>query len=233
MFLFRDMNSAKQYFDFFTKLTLKNKLPNSIEVLNPYKDKEVIRINKQFFEKYYSSEKTRIILLGINPGRFGAGITGISFTDPVVLETNLKINNNLQKKTELSATFIHSVINEYGGPQLFFDDFLLSAVCPLGFIKNGVNINYYDDKELLKAVLPFIKESLQIQARITGDNILCGCIGQGKNMKFLLELNKEMKLFKKIIPLPHPRWVMQYKRKELSSQVSNYIRLLNSIKRNT
>jgi len=34
-------------------------------------------------------------------------------------------------------------------------------VSPLGFTKNGINLNYYDDKELLLAVAPFITDSIK------------------------------------------------------------------------
>lgn len=216
------MTIGAKLFSFFTQLKIKAKLPEEIEILNPYCNPEVLNINKEFYNKYYNDKNNRILLLGINPGRFGAGVTGIAFTDPINLEKALNINNNFEKKPELSATFIHQAIRNYGGYKPFFNKFLLTAVSPLGFVKNGININYYDDKELLKDTLPFIKETLKIQYDITGNQKFCGCIGQGTNYKFLRELNMEMKLFKQIIPLPHPRWVMQYRRKELDKYINKY-----------
>src|SRR5687768_18158258 len=43
----------------------------------------------------------------------------------------------------------------YGGCDKFYSDFFITAVSPLGFVKNGKNVNYYDDRELLYAVTPF------------------------------------------------------------------------------
>ncbi len=223
------MTTGKQLYKFFTELRIENNLPKSIGILNPYSNNEVLTINLSFYNKYYSDNNPRILLLGINPGRFGAGITGIAFTDPVNLEKNLNITNNFQKKTELSASYIHQAIEFYGGYEKFYSKFLLSAVSPLGFIMDGVNINFYDDKEQLKSTLPFIKKTLKIQHEITGKLKVCGCIGQGTNFKFLKELNSEMKLFKQIVPLPHPRWVMQYRRKELNKYLLVYSEKLNTI----
>lgn len=39
-------------------------------------------------------------ILGINPGRFGAGTTGIAFIDPIRLENECGINNSFPKKVE-------------------------------------------------------------------------------------------------------------------------------------
>jgi hypothetical protein len=51
-------------------------------------------------------------------------------------------------------------------------------------------------------------------------------MGQGKNFEYLTMLNTEMRLFKKIVALPHPRWVMQYRRKELDFWLNETIQLL-------
>ncbi len=39
----------------------------------------------------------RYLILGINPGRFGGGITGIPFTDPIRLQNICGIENDFQK----------------------------------------------------------------------------------------------------------------------------------------
>ena len=38
-------------------------------------------------------------------------------------------------------------------------------------------------------------------------------LGKGTNYKFLKKLNEDHQFFDKVIPLPHPRWIMQYRRK--------------------
>jgi len=52
-------------------------LPQEIEVMNPFKDKATMQICTQFYKKYYSDNNKRRMIIGINPGRFGGGITGI------------------------------------------------------------------------------------------------------------------------------------------------------------
>lgn len=221
--------NADSLFKFFSQLKINTTLPEGVEILNPYTNNEVLNLNTEFYNKYYNDDAPRIMLLGINPGRFGAGITGLSFTDPVTLENNLGIMNSFDKKPELSATFIHEVIKAYGGPEEFYGKFLVTAVSPLGFVKNGVNINYYDQKDLQEATTPFIKECLLKQFELTGKTATCVSIGQGKNISFLEELNKELKLFKQIIPLGHPRWIMQYRRKELKKHIEQYVDVLKNI----
>ena len=41
------------------------------------------------------------------------------------------------------------------------------------------------------------------------------CMGQGKNYKYFTKLNEKHHFFEEIVPLPHPRWVMQYRRKRM------------------
>jgi hypothetical protein len=120
------------------------------------------------------------------------------------------------------------MIDCYGGTKKFYADFLISSVVPLGFTsvnKPGrqVNYNYYDSKKLTDAVYSFIVDSLQKQLQFGIERELCFCLGTGKNYKFLLQLNNELKLFGKIVPLEHPRYIMQYKSKKKQEYVVKYI----------
>ena len=104
---------------------------------------------------------------GLAEGPAGpAGTTGISFTDPINLENACGIPNKLEKRFELSSQYIYEVIAAYGEPETFFKKFFLTSVCPLGFTKNGKNINYYDDKELLRGTIGFIIETIEKQIEI-------------------------------------------------------------------
>ena len=80
--------------------------PSSIEVLDPYSSKETKKIVSEFYNKFYSDNNNRIICFGINPGRFGGGITGIPFTDPYFLEKNCDINSTYMKKKEIEINVI-------------------------------------------------------------------------------------------------------------------------------
>ncbi|MCK5703784.1 MAG: DUF4918 family protein, partial [Cyclobacteriaceae bacterium] len=48
-------------------------------------------------------------------------------------------------------------------------------------------------------------------------------MGKGQNFKYLKYLNKKYQLFDKVEPLPHPRWVMQYRLKRKAEFIHEYI----------
>lgn len=182
-----------------------------------------MNVVKAFLNKYFNGTDKRQLCLGINPGRFGAGVTGVNFTAAKQLTEECGIEHPFGKRSELSAEFIYAVINAYGGPKKFYHHFFIGSVCPLGFVKDGKNINYYDDKELLKAVEPFIIESIEKQLSFPVNRSHCFCIGGEKNYKYLASLNSRFHWFNEIIPLPHPRFVMQYRRKEVPAYVQFYL----------
>lgn len=198
-------------------------VPKGFEILHPQPSPEVMRVVHKFFTKYYSDIRPRKLLMGINPGRHGAGITGINFTAPRQLTNDCGIEHSWGKSSELSAEFIYAMINQYGGPQKFYSHFFIGAVSPLGYIKDGKNINYYDDNSLQKAVTPFIVETIQKQLSMDLSSEVCFCIGGEKNYKFLSALNEAHKFFQKIIPLAHPRFIMQYRRKKMEEYIRQYI----------
>ena len=217
------MDFAERVINYYRDLHIENELPEGIGVLNPYTNNAVINVCRQFYNKYYNDTKGRIFIIGINPGRFGAGITGIPFTDPVVLENECGIKNKFEKRSEISSGFIYKLINAMGGPSHFYQHFYIGSVSPLGFVKEGKNYNYYDSKELMKSLKPFIVSNLVKQIGLGINSRKCYCLGQGKNYEYLKLLNLELKLFDEIIPLPHPRWVMQYRRKKLNEIISDVV----------
>lgn len=211
-------------------LQLKVNIPpgNGIAVLNPFEFADTFEIAETFYNKFYNDTGPRKLMFGINPGRFGGGITGIPFTDPVRLKQDCGIDNDLAPKPELSSVFIYKVIEAWGGAEKFYNDIFITALSPLGFTKNGLNLNYYDDKELLKTSENFIVECIQKQAAIFNNPSECYCIGEGTNYKIFSKLNEKHRFFKEIIPLPHPRWIMQYRRKKVDEFVQLYISKLNN-----
>ena len=186
-------------------------IPDGIEVMIPMKDARIKKYNQTFYQKYYDDEKKRIFLIGINPGRFGAGITGIPFTDPIHLEEILHIKNELPKRHELSSRFVYDVVRAIGGPEVFFSKCYMTAVSPLGFILREKNINYYDNKELSRKFEDQFALWLKQQVSYGANTKIAFSLGSGKNLKVLEELNFKHQLFQKILALPHPRWVMQYR----------------------
>lgn len=222
------MTFAEKAISFFSDLRFSGTLPNGILIMNPYRENpDVIPVVKKFFLKFYNDNKPRHIVIGINPGRFGAGQTGITFTDTIRLAEQCGIVLPGIRTFETSSAFIYEMIGQYGGPEIFFSDFYLTAVSPLGFTKEGkgrqVNYNYYDNAGLIKAVSGFIRESVDTQLKFGIQSDAAFCLGTGKNYRFLKELNNEKGYFREIVPLEHPRFIMQYKSKQKQYFVSKYI----------
>jgi hypothetical protein len=204
------------------------KVPRSIHVMNPYRTEPVKRYTTAFLEKFFDDNNPRTLIFGINPGRFGAGITGITFTDPVALADFCGIPNHLQRRRELSSVFIYDVIAAVGGAQTFYSRFLLTAVCPLGFTRHDVNLNYYDVKTLEKAVTPFIVRSVETHLSIGGRRDRAIVLGNGENARYLRALNAEHGFFGEIIALEHPRFILQYRRKRVAEFIDKYVRALQA-----
>lgn len=221
------MTFSEQINLFNRELKLHVTLPEGVDVMNPYRDKEAYALSSAFYNCFYSDTRTRKLIVGINPGRLGGGMTGIPFTDPVKLEKICGIKNDLKKVTEPSAGFIYDMIDAYGGTEKFYNNYFIYAVCPLGFIKNGINHNYYDSKELEAAVTPFIVDSFKKILELDVGREVCYCLGNGKNFKYLDNLNKEHKFFERVVPLPHPRWIVQYRRKRYDEFIGQYLVVLD------
>jgi hypothetical protein len=213
---------AESIIDFYRSLE-PPRLPKGIDILFPQKNKEVMKLVEMFFYKFYNDTNPRHLIFGINPGRFGAGTTGINFTAPKQLKEICGIDHCFKSQTELSAEFIYESIQAFGGIKSFYENYFITSVSPLGFVTNGVNLNYYDDKKLLQAVTPFIISSIQKQIALGFKTDFCICIGGDKNLKFLSALNKEYKFFDEIVPLPHPRFIMQYRRKQKENYIQQYL----------
>lgn len=218
------MTFGEKVIKFNKSLDLTVKLPKGVVVMNPFHHEPALSLCQKFYTQYYNDSNKRHIILGINPGRLGGGLTGIPFTDPVKLEKLCGIENRLQKKSELSADYIYQMIIAYGGIKAFYSKFYFNSICPLGFTKDGKNLNYYDIKELQEAVQAFMISSLQRQLKFGINTDVAYCLGEGENFKFISKLNEAHQFFKKIIPLSHPRFIMQYKRKKVNEYIDDYIR---------
>lgn len=217
------MTFSKQILDFYFTLPKELPLPNGAETIYPFDNVETKRVMQTFFNKYYDDNRPRTYLVGINPGRLGSGITGIGFADGYHLEKYCDIPNSFDKRVEISAAFMFEVMEAYGGVETFYKDFFFTTVMPLGLLKNDKNYNYYDDLQTQKVLEPFIEETLlkQMSFPQAKPNIIC--IGQGKNLKYLKAFNDKHQCFESIDVLPHPRWVMQYRRKDKQKYIDAYL----------
>jgi hypothetical protein len=198
-----------------------------IGIMNPYKDANARAATEQFYPRYYNDNRPRAFIFGINPGRHGAGVTGIPFTDPIRLAEKCGIENGFPKRGELSSEFVYAVIDAFGGPAAFYSRYHFTALSPLGFVRNGKNLNYYDDKTLMKASEPFMLRCIRRQLKTMPAYPICHCLGEGENYNYFSRINERYRFFEAIIPLPHPRWVMQYRRKKINAYINLYLESLN------
>ena len=227
------MTFADKIIDYNLNLTLDTLLPEHICVMNPYQDPSVRSVTEVFYRKFYNDSQPRHLIMGINPGRFGAGITGIPFTDSVRLRNICDIVSDAILDTkELSSVFVYEVIKAYGGVETFYRDFYINSVCPLGFTKQNergkqVNYNYYDSPALTETVYDYIINNIETLLKMGFEKDVCFCLGTGKNVQFLRKLNDKHHFFDKIVALEHPRFVMQYKSKQMVEYVDMYIKKLS------
>jgi len=228
------MTFADKILSFNQSLNLNNDiLPPGIKAMNPFGEPAVKRLTEQFYRKYFSDNLDRCIVIGINPGRFGGGVTGIPFTDPHKLSGKCGIAVEKLSAPELSSDFMYAMIDAYGGPDKFYTKFFVTAVCPLGFVikKNDkeTNYNYYDSRELQAAVNPFILETLKKQLEFGIRRDVCFCLGTGKNFDYLSKLNDTHHFFQTIAPIDHPRFIMQYRRKKINEYIDKYLQAFSTV----
>ncbi|WP_294311422.1 SMUG2 DNA glycosylase family protein [uncultured Chryseobacterium sp.] len=222
-----DKSFAVQVIEFNRTLHYTGKLPDDFQVLNPYLDNpETLEVMQQFYHKYYNDSNRRKFLLGINPSRHGAGVTGVPFTDTKRLQSICGIKMHSAYTHEVSSVFVYDMIAEYGGPEEFYREVYINSPFPLAIVRkskgNWVNANYYDDKALFNDVKDFIIDSLKKHLSLNLDASEVFIMGK-KNAGFLTKINQEANLFGKMTVLEHPRYIQQYKSKEKQLYIDKYI----------
>lgn len=223
------LSFADRLLHFLSSFPAPPALPDEVEAYNPYQDGTVADLMTQFGQKYYADQRPRVALLGINPGRFGAGRTGVAFTDPATLASVCGIPNNLPQHPELSSQFVYKVVEALGGPTAFYQHFYVGSLYPLVLLRHGKNYNYYDSKNLTIVLEPDIRASLRRQVDELGlVRTAAICLGRRNGLLFE-KLNKELGLFNEIHVLDHPRYLMQYKRRDLPTHVARYVEVLGSV----
>lgn len=233
----RENSMANQILDFYDELTRETiVIPDGYRIINPYigeQKEQVQEIAKIFYEKYYNDRRSRRLILGSSPARRGTAVTGVPFEDAQHLqkETGVCIDNFRINRS--SSNFLYEVMDEYGGCNRFYSDFYMSFTCPLGIVKtnekgNEVNCNYYENKKLKECLHIFIVSSVKRQLNFGLDRSVCYCIGSGENYKYLSKINEEYDFFNKIIPLEHPRFIMQYNSKNKNFYIKKYLDALKN-----
>ncbi|ECL0265991.1 SMUG2 DNA glycosylase family protein [Listeria monocytogenes] len=211
-------------------------LPEGYRTVNPYSGHQselVQKITMAFYQKYYNDTKPRRIILGSSPARRGSAVTGVPFEDAKHIQNETGIFIDKFFINQSSSDFLYDVMTEYGGCKPFYTDFYMNFVCPLGIVRtnakgNEVNCNYYENKKLQATLKPFILESIRSQIDFGIDTSVCYCIGSGDNFDFVSKINKEHHFFDTIIPLEHPRFIMQYNSKNKDVYMKKYLSALKS-----
>ena len=216
------MSFSSKAIKYFSSLDPQRKRFNNVELINPYSSEGVKNVVIKFYNKFYNDDNQRIFVFGINPGRFGGRLTGISFTDPVALRESCNIDNRFGKRKELSSKFIYAVADEFGGTRKFFSKVFLTALYPFAIIKNGKNYNYYDDKSLTEKLKPKIIETIKSQIEFGARRDVAILLGK-KNAKYFFELNNDFHFFDRVVVLEHPRYIMQYRLKKIDYYIKKYI----------
>lgn len=214
-------------------LKYTGELPIDFEVLNPFRDNpETLRVMEEFYNKYYNDNNERKFIIGINPGRHGAGTTGIPFTDTKRLSSVCNIDMDSAYTHEVSSVFIYDMINKYGGAEKFYSNFYINSPFPLAIIRKNnnnkwVNANYYDGRYLFNMLKDYMVSILKQQVSMGLNCSEVYVLGK-KNADFIKKLNNEAKIFAKITTLEHPRYIQQYKSKDRQFYIDKYIIALNS-----
>lgn len=221
-------NFAERVIEFNRGLHYSGELPDGFQVMNPYLDNpETMSVMREFYHKYYNDSSNRQFIVGINPSRKGAGVTGVPFTDTKRLYSVCGIEMKSAHTHEISSVFLYDMIDAYGGPAAFYKRFYINSPFPLAIVRRvkagqWVNANYYDDPLLFAAVKDFMIASLKKHISMGLDVSKIYVLGK-KNAKFIEKLNKEAKLFGAIEILEHPRYIQQYKSKEKDFYISKYL----------
>lgn len=223
---------AQQIISFNRQVQFNGELPEGYGVINPFiDDQTTMAVMEQFYMKFYNDRQARKFLIGINPSRHGAGITGVPFTDTKRLESHCGIPVPGRHSHELSSVFIYDVIAAYGGAEAFYSRCFINSPFPLALIKQSamgrwVNVNYYDSRALWSLLKPHMKVYLKQFSEFHIDPTEVIILGK-KNALFIQEINQELNLFKKITVLEHPRFIQQYRSRDRDAYILKYLRAID------
>lgn len=221
--------------DFNLGLHYRGQLPEGFQVINPYMDNpETKEVMRQFYHKFYHDSNQRKFIIGINPSRHGAGVTGVPFTDTKRLESVCGIKMNSAHTHEVSSVFMYDMMSEYGGASDFYKQFYINSPFPLAIVrqtKDGkwLNANYYDDPTLFEMVKDYMILTLKKHIDLGLDTSEVFVLGK-KNAIFLHRINKQEKFFGSLKILEHPRYIQQYKSKDKQMFIEKYLLTLNNFK---
>lgn len=165
-----------------------------------------------FWEKYYRNAVPRIMICGINPGRYGAGKTGIPFLDFMSL---FRLIPGIERRdSEKSAGFFFEVVSDFGA-ESFFKTFYVTNFSSVGYLRNGKNFNYHD---LPQAALEIVENNFLKEIDVVAPTHVVS-LGEAvhNSVRKLLPASIDCSL-----RLPHPSWIATYRANDMNRWVLEY-----------
>lgn len=213
---------VEDYFDFYE--IFKDKYSETLEgknikILSKFLENKNNII--EFHKRYVQPNSPKIVICGINPGRNGAGLTGIPFIDFKSLSKMLP--NIAKEESEQSAKFFYSVIQEFG-IENFYQKFHVTNISWYGFsqIDKQKNVNY--DNISTEIAIFLIEKFVEEMEFINPDFI----IPLSKNVFYELKSLKERNKIKAEIGtrLCHPSWISTYRSNDINLWTNKYVETL-------
>jgi hypothetical protein len=226
---------SERILNFHLQWRFQGLLPEGFSVLEPLDTRpETRKAMETFYHTFYKDDRPRVMLIGINPSRHGAGVTGVPFTDTKQLYRATGFQMQGLKTHELSSVFIYDVIDAYGGPQAFFGDFYIHSPFPQAIVRrnkkgNWVNATYYETKQVLNALYPSLLSTMDAQVAMGMDTNNAMVLGR-KNGQYLSHMNAQKRWFKQLHLVDHPRFIQQYRPRDRESYIAAYLDVLRYMK---
>lgn len=173
-----------------------------------------------FWRTYYGSAVPRVVLCGINPGRHGAGKTGIPFLD---FQSLVQLISGIDRHdSERSAGFFFQVVRQFG-VEAFFHSFYVTNVASVGFCREGKNLNY---NELPESALEVVERNfLQEMKAVRPTHVVSLDKVVQQTMRKLLPATVDCSM-----RLPHPSWITTYRAKEIDEWAARYLAALEKFR---
>ena len=108
-------------------------------LINPFagaNQQQIAQITQRFYRRYYYDNKRRFMILGSSPARRGTALIGVPFEDVNHLQKDTGISIDAFGANKRSSSFLYEVMEEYGGRQNFYKQFLYALLMYIIYNKN-------------------------------------------------------------------------------------------------
>jgi hypothetical protein len=171
------------------------------------------RVIDDFWDTYYGAGVPRVVVCGLNPGRFGAGQTGIPFMDFASLGQLLP--GIARQDHERSAGFFFEVVSAFG-VTAFYRTFYVTNVSAVGFVRSGRNLNYPD---LPAPALETVKQRfLEEMELVQPTHVIALGHQVQKTLRQWLPAEVDCSRC-----LAHPAWVATYRPHDSAQWIEHYL----------